>query len=101
MTLVRASSRKSTPARARATTGAGTPACEPPSATHFSSSMTSWAVCQRSSESLARHVLTTRSSAGGDIAWIVEIGDGSSFMIAEMSEAWLMPEKALRPVAIS
>ena len=44
---------------------------------------------------------TTRSSAGGDIGWTVEIGGGSSCMIAEISEAWLVPENALLPVAIS
>ena len=51
----------------RATSGAGTPACEPPSAIHFNCSITSCAVCQRSSGSLARQVLTTRSRAGGVI----------------------------------
>src|SRR5207247_2882708 len=74
-----------------ATTGAGTPACEPPSATHFSSSITSWAVCQRSSGSLARQVLTTRSRAGGTIGWIEEIGGGCVPMIAAIHVAWLGP----------
>ena len=44
----------------RATTGAGSPACEPPSAIHSSWSFASCAVWKRSSGSLARHVLTTR-----------------------------------------
>ena len=51
----------------RAATGAGTPACEPPSAIHCSCSFTSCAVWKRSSGSLARQVSTTRSSAGGVI----------------------------------
>ena len=38
---------------------------------------------------------TTRSSAGGVIGWSVAIGAGSSFMIAEIREAWLAPENAL------
>ncbi len=42
-----------------------------------------------------------RSSAGGVIGWTVAIGAGSSFMIDEISEAWLDPENAFRPVAIS
>ena len=38
-----------------------------PSAIHFSSLATSPAFCQRSSGSLARHVFTMRSRAGGDM----------------------------------
>ena len=45
----------------------GNAGLEPPSAIHFSSLPRSAAFCQRSSGSLARHFLTTRSSAGGDI----------------------------------
>ena len=74
---------------------------EPPSAIHWSWSLASCAVWKRSSGSLARHVRTTRSSAGGVIGWSAEIGAGSSFMIEEMSEAWLVPVKAFRPVTIS
>ena len=85
----------------RATTGAGSPAWEPPSATHWSWSFASCAVWKRSSGSLARHVLTTRFSAGGIIGEISEIAGGSSRRIAPMSEAWLVPEKAFLPVAIS
>jgi hypothetical protein len=50
---------------------------------------------------LARHVLATRSSAGGDIGCADEIEGGSEDMIAVISEAWLAAEKAFRPVAIS
>ena len=85
----------------RATTGAGSPAWDPPSATHWSWSFASCAVWKRSSGSLARHVLTTRFSAGGIIGEISEIAGGSSRRIAPMSEAWLVPEKAFLPVAIS
>ena len=82
-------------------TGAGIPDCEPPSAIHFSSLPDRAAFCQRSSGSFARQRLTTRSSAGGVIGDTAEIGAGSSFMIDEMSEAWLAPENAFLPVAIS
>ena len=85
----------------RAATGVGTPTSEPPSAIHWSWSLTSCAVWKRSSGSLARQVLTTRSTVAGVIGAIVEIGAGSSFMIEEMSDAWLVPEKAFLPVAIS
>jgi hypothetical protein len=63
--------------------------------------LTSAALCHRSSGSFARQVLTTRSSAGGEIGRTAEIGAGSSFMIDEMSEAWVLPSKAFFPVAIS
>ena len=72
-----------------------------PSAIHFSSLPTSAADCQRSSRSFARHVFTTRSSAGGVIGATAEIADGSEDMIDEISEAWLAPENAFLPVAIS
>ena len=52
----------------RTETIGATPAADP-SEIHFSSFPTSPADCQRSSGSLARHVLTTRSSAGGDMGW--------------------------------
>ena len=51
----------------RAAMGAGSPTAEPPSTIHWSWSLTSCAVWNRSSGSLARHVLTMRSSAGGVI----------------------------------
>src|SRR5262249_53085284 len=44
----------------RVATGTGSPAAEPPSAIHWSWSLTSCAVWNRSSGSLARHVLTIR-----------------------------------------
>src|SRR5687768_4924654 len=47
--------------------GAGSPTAEPPSTIHWSWSLTSCAVWNRSSGSLARQVLTTRSNAGGVI----------------------------------
>lgn len=78
----------------RAAINAGTAGWEPPPAIQRSSSLTSFADCQRSSGSLARQFLTTRSSAGGDIGWIEEIGTGSLDMIAVMSDAWLVPENA-------
>jgi len=43
----------------RATTGLGSPACEPPSWIHWSCSLTSCAVWNRSSGSFARHARTT------------------------------------------
>ena len=61
----------------------------------------SWADCQRSAGSLARHALTSRSKAGGLSGWSEETGGGSEFRIDAMSPAWLEPEKALRPAAIS
>ena len=87
--------------RRRETTTAGAPACEPPSTIHWSWSFASCAVWKRSSGSFARHVRTTRSNAGGVIGWIVETGTGSSFMMFEINDARLVPEKAFRPVAIS
>ena len=81
--------------------GAGSPACEPPSAIHSSCSFTSCAVWKRSSGSFARHVLTTRSSAGGIIGAASAIDGGSSRRIEPISDAWLLPENAFLPVAIS
>jgi len=50
---------------------------------------------------LARQVITTRSSAGGDNGRTVEIGAGSAVMIAEITDAWPVPGNAFFPVAIS
>ena len=72
-----------------------------PSAMPWSCSRTSCAVWSRSSGSLARQPRTTRSSPGGLIGDTCEIGAGSVAMIDEINEAWLFPENALRPVAIS
>ena len=44
---------------------------------------------------------TTRSSAGGIIGWIDEIGGGSVFMIEPISDAWLLPVNAFCPDSIS
>ena len=78
------------PARAR-------PPCEPPSAIHCSCSITSCAVDQRCSGSLARQPLTMRSSEAGIIGWIDEIGGGSEFMIEPIRLAWLLPGERLLP----
>ena len=43
--------------------------------------------------------MTTRSSAGGIIGWIDEIGGGSVFMIEPISDAWLLPVNAFCPVS--
>src|SRR5689334_2302268 len=85
----------------RETTVAGAPACEPASAIQESSLLTSCALCQRSSGSLARQVFTTRSRAGGVIGTTVEIGGGSRSRIAAIVLARLDPENAFRPEAIS
>ena len=91
----REGSRRAAPELLRGTTRvAGTPASEP-SAIACSWSLTSCADCQRSSGSLARQVLTTRSSAGGVIGWTTEIGCGSDVMIAEIRDAWLVPRECL------
>src|SRR3989442_1602119 len=63
--------------------------------------ITSRGDCHRSSGSFSRQVFTSRSSAGGAIGDTSEIDFGSSRRIAETSEAWLEPENAFRPVAIS
>jgi hypothetical protein len=85
----------------RVATGVGTPACDPPSAIHFNCSWTSWTFWKRSSGSLARQVFTTRSSAGGDIGWMVETGGGSRSNTAAITLAVVLPPKARLPVAIS
>ena len=85
----------------RAATGAGRPACDPPSAIHWSCSLTSCAVWNRSSGSLARHVLTTLLTAGGIIGAISVTEVGASRRIDPARLAWLLPVKAFRPVAIS
>src|SRR6266700_2095432 len=82
----------------RALTGAGIPACDPPSAIHCNCSLTSCAVCQRSSGSFARQTLTTRSSAGGDIGVTAEIGCGSEARIAATMLACVFPANARFPV---
>ena len=46
-------------------------------------------------------VFTTRSSAGGDMAMISEMGRGSFPMIDAIKLAWLSPLNAFCPVAIS
>ena len=46
-------------------------------AIHSTSSQTSLAACHLFSGSLARHFLTTRSSAGGVMGWSDDIGGGS------------------------
>src|SRR4030095_13736109 len=80
--------------RRREETTAGTtrPAADP-SAIHRSSLTTAPADCQRSSGSLARQVLTTRSNAGGVMGWIAEIGGGSAVLIEGISDARLAPGK--------
>ena len=85
----------------RAMAGTATPACDPPSAIQRSCSFTSCAVCQRSSGSFARHVRTTRSSAGGDMGCTAEMGCGSDARMAATMLAWLLPVKAHLPDAIS
>jgi hypothetical protein len=84
----------------RARTG-GPASPEPASRIHVSSFSRSWALCQRSSGSLARQLATTRSRAGGVSGWRREIGGGSEASIAAMRLAWLLPLKARWPVAIS
>src|SRR6266498_2477162 len=76
-------------------------ATELPSWIHLSCTAMSCAVCQRSSGSFARQVLTTRSNAGGVVATTVDAGAGSDVMIEEIRDAWLRPENAFFPVAIS
>ena len=63
--------------------------------------MTSCAVDQRCSGSLARQPLTIRSSEAGIIGWIEEIGAGSECMIEPIRHAWLVPANAFCPVSIS
>jgi hypothetical protein len=46
-------------------------------------------------------VRTRRSKAGGVIGASIEIAAGSELMIEEISDAWLRPENAFFPVAIS
>jgi len=60
----------------------------------------------RCSGSLARQARTSRSSAGAApvataSALDAEIAGGSALMIAPISDAWLRPSNARRPVAIS
>ena len=71
------------------------------SATHRSSRATSAALCQRSSGSFARHVLTTRSRDAGHSGWIAGSGGGFEVRIDAARLARVVPENALRPAAIS
>ena len=73
----------------------------PLSAIHFSSRARSPALCHRSSGSLARHVATTRSIAGGVSGCSAETGAGAADMIAALTLAWLVPSNAFLPVSIS
>src|ERR1700674_5604996 len=57
------------------------------SAIHFNCSLTSCAVCNRSSGSFARQLLTVASSASGDKGCTVEIAGGSAARIAAMVDA--------------
>ncbi len=68
-------------------TGAGMAAGEPLSATHCSSSCRSRAVCHRSSRSLARHFLISRSNGAGLSGSSAEIGGGSLVMMAPIKLA--------------
>ncbi len=93
----------SQPARAprpRGATRASTAGLEP-SAIQRSCLPTSPALCQRSSGSFARQVLTIRSRTAGEEGSTVETGGGSVCRIAPIRDAWLAPENALLPVAIS
>ena len=83
----------------RAAKAAG--ASGPSSAIAASWSSTSRAACQRRSESLARQVRTSRSSAGGVAGCSEDIAFGSPARIAEARAACVLPVKALWPVAIS
>src|SRR5579863_2244015 len=85
----------------RAATGAATPACDPPSAIHFSCSLTSCTFWKRSSGSLARQVCTTRSSAGGEAGCTVEMAGGFLSSTAAITLAVFLPSNARLPVAIS
>ncbi len=80
--------------RRRLATGTGTPASDPPSATHCSWSLRSWAVWMRSSGSLARHADTMRPRAGGIRGAAAARDGGSACMMAPMRLAWLLPLKA-------
>ena len=59
--------------------------------THCSSRLRSPADCHRSSGSLARHRLMTRSSERGVIGWRVDGARGSSLRIAPIRLAWPLP----------
>ena len=89
------------PAAAEAATGAAIPDCEPPSAIHFSSLPGPPRSASGPPDPSRGTAFTTRSSAGGVIGATAEMGAGSSFMIDEISDAWLAPENAFLPVAIS
>src|SRR3954470_16760456 len=74
---------------------------EPGSPIQRSSSARSRALCQRSSGSLAKHFLSTRSSDAGVRGWVVLIGFGSAVRIAAIKLARLFPLNAGWPVNIS
>src|SRR5262249_41874679 len=75
--------------------------CEPPSAIQFNSLARSVAVCQRSSGSFDRPLLTTRASASGVIGCKAAMGCGSEERMAAIKLARLFPANAGLPVAIS
>jgi len=84
-----------------AETCTGTPFCESASAIQFNSLARSVAVCQRSSGSLASHLLTTRSNAGRVIGCKAAMGCGSEERMAAIKLGRLFPANAGLPVAIS
>ena len=71
------------------------------SAIDCSRSTASWADCQRSPGSFARHPWTSRSNAAGAAGCSEDTAGGSVVMIAEAIAAGLSPANARRPVAIS
>src|SRR5262245_59557679 len=97
----KAASATPAPRRARRGPAGAAIADSDPSAIHLSSLRRSAALCHRSSGSLARHFRATWSSVGGESGETDVIGAGSSFMIAEINDAWEAPENAFFPVAIS
>src|SRR5271169_5018677 len=72
-----------------------------PSEIHFRFVLRSRADCQRSSGSFSRQVLTTLSSARGNIGRTAEIGAGFRSRIAAITLVVLFPSNARLPVAIS
>ena len=71
------------------------------STTHFSSSMRSRAVCQRSSGSFARHLPMTAVQRGRDGRLASGYRDRSAFRMAAMTLAPSFPRTRLLPVTIS
>src|SRR5262249_12708181 len=80
---------------------AGAPPRELPAATHFNCDSRSLALCQRSSGSLASARDTIWSSPAGVSGWMSDTGVGVDEMIDAISDAWLLPWNAFRPVSIS